>query len=113
MTYNITLADRVREYLLQATTLPIKEKKMFGGLAFMVDNKMCINVSGDNLMCRFDPNLLETVAEKNGYMPMIMRGKQLKGYCYVNPDGFRNQKDLKYWVHLCLAFNGKAKRSRK
>lgn len=113
MVFNIQLADRVREYLFSATTLPIKEKKMFGGLAFMVNKKMCVNVGGDNLICRFDPDLQEEIVEKNGSEPMIMKGKELQGYCYVNPEGFRDQKDFEYWVDLCLAFNVKAKSSKK
>ena len=57
MAYDKKLADRIREYLLQFPKLKTEEKKMFRGLAFMINGKMCINVSGENLMCRFDPNL--------------------------------------------------------
>lgn len=53
MGYNIKLAERVRTYLLDLPKLKIEEKKMFGGLAFIVRGKMCVNVSGENLMCRF------------------------------------------------------------
>jgi TfoX/Sxy family transcriptional regulator of competence genes len=113
MAYNPKLADRVREYLFKTTHLKIEEKKMFGGLAFMVNGKMCINISGENLMCRFDPDLQEKIAEKTGYEPMVMKGKELNGYCYVNPEGFKNQNDFEYWANLCLDFNGKAKASKK
>ena len=82
---------------------------MFRGLTFMVNDKMCISVSGENLMCRFDPDLHEEVAEKTGYQLMIMRGKELKGYCYVQPIGFQKEKDLKYWVKICVEFNEKAR----
>lgn len=64
MAYNVKLADRVREYLIQFPKLKIEEKKMFGGLAFMINGKMCINISRENLMCRFDPNLTEELSEK-------------------------------------------------
>jgi len=113
MAFNTNLADRIREYLLQFPSLKIEEKKMFSGLAFMVNNKMCINVSGENLMCRFDPSSQEEVAERTGFQPMIMRGKELSGYCYVNPNGFASRKALEYWIDLCLDFNGKAKASKK
>ena len=86
---------------------------MFSGLAFMINGKMCINVSHENLMCRFDPVLQEEVAEKNGFRPMIMKGRQLKGYCYVEPEGYKKMKDFEYWIHLCLSFNTKAKASKK
>lgn len=112
MAYNSKLADRVREYLVQFPKLVIQEKKMFGGLAFMVNGKMCVNVSGENLMCRFDPVLLDNVAERNGFTPMIMRGKEYKGYCYVQPVGFKNNRDFEFWMNLCLDFNEKAKASK-
>ena len=53
MAYDTKLADRIREYLAEIPNLKIEEKKMFRGLTFMVNGKMCINVSGENLMCRF------------------------------------------------------------
>ena len=113
MAYDTKLADRIREYLVAFPKLKIEEKKMFRGLAFMVNGKMCVNVSGDNLMCRFDPDLEEEIAEKNGYEPMIMKGKELKGYCYVHPIGFKSKKDFEYWMNLCLNYNEKAKASKK
>jgi hypothetical protein len=73
----------------------------------------CVNVSGENLMCRFDPALQDEVAERNGYEPMIMKGKELKGYCYVQPIGFKLKKDFEYWVNLCLEYNERAKASKK
>jgi TfoX/Sxy family transcriptional regulator of competence genes len=113
MPHNLKLADRIREYLAGFPKLKIEEKKMFSGVAFMVNGKMCVNVSGDNLMCRFDPELQEDVAEKNGYEPMIMKGKELTGYCYVQPIGFQSKKDFEYWMNLCLNYNEKAKASKK
>ena len=112
MAYDINLADRIRAYLVDFKDLNIEEKKMFSGLAFMVNGKMCINVSGENLMCRFDPDLQEETAEKLGYETMVMRGKELRGYCYVNPEGFRKQSDFVYWLDLCLAFNERAQSSK-
>ena len=113
MAYNIRLADRVREFLVLVKGIHIEEKEIFGGLAFLVNDKMCINVSGDNLMCRFDPALQGEVAGRTGYSPMIMKGKELGGYCYVEPAGFKTKKDFEYWIDLCLAFNGKAKSAKK
>lgn len=55
MAYNAKLAERVREYFFDLPGLKIEEKKMFGGLAFILNGKMCVNVSGENLMCRFAP----------------------------------------------------------
>ena len=108
MAYSEEIANLVRNYLAEIPKLKIIEKKMFGGLAFLVDEKMCVNVSGENLMCRFDPKREEEVASKTGFLPMIMRGKQLSGYCYVEPEGFKQKSDFEYWMKLCLEFNSKA-----
>ena len=113
MAYDIKLADRIREHLVRFPQLKIEEKEMFRGITFMVNDKMCISVSGENLMCRIDPDLQEEVAEKNGFQPMIMKGKELKGYCYVHPTGFKSKKDFEYWVDLCLDYNKKAKSSKR
>ncbi len=86
---------------------------MFGGLAFMINGKMCINVSGENLMCRFDPNQQDEISGKLGYQTMVMKGREYKGYCYVKPVGFKAQKDFECWIDLCLAFNKQAKSSKK
>lgn len=113
MAYDTKLADRIRKYLLKFPKLKVEEKKMFRGLTFMINGKMCVNVSGDNLMCRFDPDLQEDVAQKNGFQPMKMKGKEYKGYCYINPAGFKSKKDFEYWVNLCLDYNERAKSSKK
>jgi hypothetical protein len=101
MAYDTKLADRIRSYLVTFPKLTIQEKKM------------CISVIGENLMCRFDPDLQEEVAEKNGFQPMIMKGKEYKGYCYIHPAGFASEKDFEYWINLCLEFNERAKSSKK
>lgn len=111
MAYDEKLADRLREALAH---LPcVTEKKMFSGVAFMVNRKMCVNVSHDELMCRFDPTLFETLVEKPGFRPMVMKGKQLKGYGYVSQEALQSKKDFSFWINLCLAFNSKAKASKK
>ncbi len=113
MAYDHHLANRVREYLANCKDITIEEKTMFGGLAFMVNGKMCVNVSGDQLMCRFDPQLTRELSERNGFLPMIMKGREYKGYCYVEPIGYKNKKDFDFWLSLCLDFNESAKASRK
>jgi TfoX/Sxy family transcriptional regulator of competence genes len=80
---------------------------MFGGLAFLVNDKMCVNVSKDNLMCRFDPKMEYEVSEKPGFQPMIMKGKQLRGYCYVTEAGYTSKDGFEYWLKLSLDFNDK------
>ncbi|WP_343660854.1 TfoX/Sxy family protein [Chryseobacterium sp.] len=113
MAYSTELADRVRERLSKVENIQVEEKKMFSGLSFLVNGKMCINISHDNLMCRYDPGLEDEVAEKKGFLPMIMKGKQLRGYCYVEPSGFQKPDDFEYWVRICLDYNPEAKASKK
>lgn len=113
MAYDTKLADKIRAYLSSFPKIEVAEKKMFGGLAFMINGKMCVNVSGKNLMCRFDPVFTEALAEKHGFLPMIMNGKKYKGYCYVEPNGFKNKNDFEFWMNLCLNFNGRAKKTSK
>lgn len=113
MAYNIELADRIREHLASKPKLKIEEKKMFRGMTFMVNNKMCVSVCNDNLMCRFDPTLQDEVAEKIGFQQMIMKGREYKGYCYVNEIGYKAKKDFELWLHLCLTYNDKAKQTKK
>jgi TfoX/Sxy family transcriptional regulator of competence genes len=111
MAYNEKLADRIREALVD---LPkVEEKKMFRGLTFMVNGKMCVCVSGEEMMCRFDPAQQETVAERNGFRAMVMKGRRLHGFGYVSQEGIRSKRDFEYWINLCLEFNGRAKVSAK
>lgn len=111
MAYNEKLADRIREAL--ADVPKVEEKKMFRGVTFMVDGKMCVCVSGDEMLCRFNPALQDTVAEKNGFRAMIMKGREYKGYGYVSEQAIKSKKDFDYWINLCLEFNPLAKSSKK
>jgi len=113
MAYNTHLAERVREYLEKHPEFQFEEKKMFGGLGFMVNGKMCINISGDKLMCRFDPKEHPEIEEKSGYETMYMKGKSLYGYCYVQPYGFTSEIEFTYWMQLCLSYNHLARSSKK
>lgn len=113
MAYSTELADRVRERLSMENNIEVEEKKMFSGLSFLVNGKMCINISHDNLMCRYNPELEDEVSEKKGFLPMIMKGKQLNGYCYVEPIGFQKADDFEYWIKICLDYNPVAKASKK
>ena len=113
MAYSIALANRVREYLAEIPHITVEEKAMFGGLAFLVNDKMCINIGEDSLMCRFDPEQTEEIAERQGFLPVVMRGKELSGYCYVEECGFKTKEDFVFWLELCLEFNSRAKSSKK
>ncbi|MEQ8474067.1 MAG: TfoX/Sxy family protein [Marinoscillum sp.] len=113
MAYSEQLADRLRTYLSRVSDIEVEEKKMFRGLAFLVNDKMCVNVSGDNLMCRFDPDLQEELENKAGFQTVKMAGRFMKGFGYISEEGYRDPKDFQYWVELALEFNPRARSSKK
>lgn len=111
MAYSEKMADRIREAL--AGQKNIEEKKMFGGLCFMVNDKMCIGVNQDEIMCRIDPDIYDEAVERNGARPMDFTGRPMKGYVFVSEDSIKKKSDFDYWIKLCLEFNKKAKASKK
>ncbi len=113
MAYDMNLAARVRAYLARRPEYFVEEKKMFGGLAFLVNGKMCVNVSRKGLMCRFEPMLGPELEQKEGFLPMKMRGRIMQGYCYVESAGYDSNQDFDFWLRLCLDFNARAQASRK
>jgi len=111
MPYSEKLADRVR---IALSDIPhVGEKKMFSGVAFMVDGKMCINVTKDGLMCRIDPAVHDQLLEERPCRTMVMKGKELQGYILVNEEDVARRAELGFWVQQCLDFNGRARASKK
>jgi len=110
MPYNEKLADRTRE-IISRTHKKVEEKKMFGGLCFMVNGKMCVGVEQERLMVRLDPEKYEEVMEMEGCTPMDFTGKVMKGYVFVDIAVLNSIKKLEYWIGLALEFNKKAKAS--
>lgn len=99
--------------LIAAVEKNVTEKAMFGGLCFMVNDKMALGVEKERLMVRLDPVIYETVMEKEGCRPMDFTGKVMKGYVFVDIDVLQTKKQLSYWVTLALDFNKIAKASKK
>jgi len=112
MAYNEKLADRVRE-IISLTHKNVEEKRMFGGLCFMVNDKMCVGVEKERLMLRIDPAVYEEVMENEGCTPMDFTGRIMKGFVFVNDDVLATKKQLTYWLKLALDYNKIAKPSRK
>jgi TfoX/Sxy family transcriptional regulator of competence genes len=111
MGYDEQQANRVREALIDAVN--VTEKRMFGGLCFMVDDKLCICIRNADLLCRVGPDEFETALEKPGAGTMKMGSRTMKGYVYVESDAIRKEKEFHYWVNTSLAFNKLAKPSKK
>jgi TfoX/Sxy family transcriptional regulator of competence genes len=112
MAYNEKLADRTRE-IISLTHKNVEEKKMFGGLCFMVNDKMCVGVEQDRMMLRLDPAKFDEVIKKEGCKPMDFTGKVMKGFVFVDINVLNTKKKLEYWINLALDFNKKAKPSKK
>ena len=111
MTYDENLAQRIRHRL--AETPNVEEKQMMGGLTFMVNDKMCIGIIKDEMMCRIHPDLHKASVEKIGCRTMDFTKRPMKGYVMVEESGMRNNRDFDYWINLCLEFNREAKSSKR
>ena len=112
MAYNEDLARRITDELSSRSIL-FEEKKMMGGWAAMVDDKMCMGVIKNDLMARVDPDEEPTLLEEKSCRPMDFTGRPMKGYLYVAESDLPSRSDLAFWVDRCLAFNPRAKSSKK
>ena len=106
------LLDRMRN-ILTAQNIQWEEKRMFGGDCFMVDDKMCFGTFQGGLMARVAPEEAEELAQREGAGQMILGGRPMKGYLRIEPEGYDEEADLEFWIGKCLAFNPRAKASKK
>ncbi len=102
MAFDEGLAERLREQFQDHPD--VEEKKMFGGLCFMVSNHMCCGIVKDDLMLRVGPNNYEKCLTKEHASEMDFTGKAMKGLVYVAPEGFESDDDLAEWVGISLGF---------
>lgn len=118
MAYDEFLGDRIRR-VFQSKKVNFIDKKMIGGLVFMVDDKMCCGIHIDKksgqslLMARIGEEAYNQEIKKEVCLPMNYTGRSMKGYIFVVPDGFDMEIDLAYWIQLCIEFNPLAKSSKK
>lgn len=102
MAYDEGLAEKIR--ILFADHSGIEEKKMFGGLCFMLSNHMCCGVVGDLLMARVGPVNYEKLLAREHAKEMTFTGNAMKGMIYVDPLGISEDSDLKEWLAWCVGF---------
>jgi TfoX/Sxy family transcriptional regulator of competence genes len=112
MAYDEFLAERVQR-VYQEKRVPFFAKKMFGGVCFLVNDKMCAGVLKQDLMVRIDPEKNEQELQRPGARPMDFTGKSMKGFIVIDPAHIDMDEDLEYWIDLALEFNPKAKASKK
>lgn len=106
------LLDRMRAIMSKKKTV-WKEKKMFGGSCFMVDDKMCFGTYKGGLMVRISPAEEEELVKRKGADRMIHGGRPMNGYIFIPPEGYDSDTDLEFWIAKCLEFNPRAKVSKK
>jgi len=94
--YDETLADRVRDAL--ASRPALTERRMFGGIAFMIGGNMAVGVIGDDLMVRLDPSDAEAALREAHVRPMDFTGRPMKGMVFVEAGGTEADDDLGGWV---------------
>jgi len=112
MAYDEYLAERVAK-CLKDKRVSFEEKKMMGGLCFLVDEKMCLGIIKNDMMARLNPDIWEESMTKKGCREMDFTKRPMKGYVYLSPEGIDMEEDLDYWVQLALDFNPLAKKSKK
>ncbi len=102
MAFDENLAERVR--LIFAGRPDVAERRMFGGLAFMVRGHMCVGISGTKLMARVGPAAYEEALAQPHARHMDFTSKPLRGYVYVLADGLTDDASLHGWVAACERF---------
>jgi hypothetical protein len=100
MAYDEQLAARVRALLANRTE--VSERKMFGGLTFMVSGNMCCGVNGDELIVRLDPDRVDEALVRAHARPMDFTGRPMRGFVTVQPDGLKGGQ-LNRWVQEAVA----------
>lgn len=118
MAYDEYLAERIRQYFTQQK-LNFYDKAMMGGRIFMLNDKMCCGIHFDKkkqmdlLMARIGEQKTEELLYKKGCHPMDFTGRPMKGYVFIDPEGFDLDEDLLFWLNHCIAFNPMAKAAKK
>ena len=103
MAYDEVLANRIRELL--ADESGVVEKKMFGGLAFLIGGNMSVSASGHGgLLLRCDPDQTDALVAKPHAARFEMRGRAMDGWLRVDSEGVRTKRDLKRWVDVGVKY---------
>ena len=103
MAYDEQLANRIRQAF--GTRNDITERRMFGGLAFLCQGRMCCGIVGNDLMVRIPADAVDATMRRQHVRPMDFTGKPLRGFVYVSPPGFRTATALRAWLShgVCVA----------
>ncbi len=102
MAYDEGLAERIREYFQSRSD--VVEKKMFGGLCYIVSQHMCCGIVKETLMARVGADNYDSSLGKKHVSEMDFTGKAMKGMIYVSPEGVETDSELAEWLNLCIEF---------
>lgn len=102
MAFNTTLADRIRQQLGKRRGL--SEKKMFGGLAFLLNGNMCCGVHNDEMIVRLDPAQTEQTLRERHTRIFDLSGKPMKGWILVQTGGLKTEAALAKWIEIGFAY---------
>ena len=101
MAYDLKLAERIRSEL---DKVPFVEKKMFGGIGFLLNGNLACGVNKDNLIVRIDPEKQNALLNKPHAKPFNLTGKPMKGWLVVDVEGVKTEKQLSAWVKEGVEF---------
>jgi hypothetical protein len=109
MAYSTAFADRIRKILSLQTTFA--EKETIDGVAFLVNEKMCVAISRDKssgvdrLMARIDPQFYYAALKRQGCHEMDFAGRPMVGFVFIHPEGYATEEDLVFWIGKSLEYN--------
>lgn len=112
MPYNEYLADRVK-MVFREKHVNAEIKRMFGGLCFLVDDKLCCGVFKEELMVRIAPENEDEYLQNEDCRMMDEVKHSMKGFLMISPEAIDMDDDLDKWITRCLEFNPRAKASKK
>jgi len=101
MAYNLELAKRVQTQLVR---MPFVEKKMFGGVGYLLNGNLACGVIKDGLIVRVDPEKNSEFLEKPHTRPFDMSGRPMKGWLIVEPEGYKTNRQLSSWIKRGVEF---------
>lgn len=112
MAFDAELADRIRK-IFEAKKMAVTERKMFGGLSFLLRDKMCCGVLGNKLVARIGPDQYEKALQAPGVKPMDFTGRSLKGFVYVEAKAIKDDKNLKSWIKISADYVSTLRKTKK
>lgn len=104
MAYSLALADRIRQ--LASWHKGVVEKKMFGGIGFLLNGNMCVGVWQESLIARVGPSRYKHALQQPFVHEFDITGRAMTGWVMIAPEGIENNDQLQGWISLSMQFTG-------